>query len=295
MNRMALLLLFIDGLGIGPRAGNPLRAAGARVLGFDTESVDEYAWRGGTLRAIDANLGVDGLPQSATGQTAIFTGLNAPSLIGGHLSGTPNAALREMLRNDSIFIRLRRAGYRCTFANAFTPAYFLFPLKRISASSLHMLGAGLPPRWIWQIPAHEAIFQDFTNRSLIEAGFELPEHGSGEAAATLLNLLTTHDFVLYEYFLTDAAAHARIRPEPIEIIGQLDAMLDSLLAHADLSRHTIVLCSDHGNIEDGNSRTHTRNPVPFITWGARAEELQTGVDSIAQIKGAVCRWFGLEV
>jgi hypothetical protein len=290
---MALLLLFIDGLGIGPREGNPLRAAGARVLGFDAESVGDYAWRGGSLRAIDANLGVDGLPQSATGQTAIFTGLNAPAAIGGHLSGTPNAALREMLRTDSIFISLRRAGCSVTFANAFTPAYFLFPLKRISASSLHMLGAGLPPRWIWQIPQREAIFQDFTNRSLIEAGFDLPEHTTADAAACLVNLLDRHDFVLYEYFLTDAAAHARIRPEPVEIIGQLDAMLDALMEQADLARHTIALCSDHGNIEEGSTRVHTRYPVPFISWGHRAGELSERIDSIADIKGAICRWFGL--
>ena len=40
-------------------------------------------------------LGIEGLPQSATGQTALFTGINAAQLLGRHLFGFPNQPFRR--------------------------------------------------------------------------------------------------------------------------------------------------------------------------------------------------------
>ena len=48
----------------------------------------DYA--GATLLALDAVLGVKGRPQSATGQTSLFTGVNAAAVLGRHLRGFPN-------------------------------------------------------------------------------------------------------------------------------------------------------------------------------------------------------------
>lgn len=281
-------MLFVDGLGLGGRANNPLLDLEVEVLALDRETIGSYAYAGGTAKAIDATLGVPGLPQSATGQTAIFTGENTARIIGRHLSGWPTQRLRELLRSDSIFIRLIAGGKRVTFANAFTPAYFLRPLRRMSASTLHMLYAGLKPRWIWQIAAEEAVFQDFTNRMLIEAGFDVPRHSPEQAAGNLVNLLKDNDFVLYEFFLTDAVAHGRIDHSAEEVVLLLERMLASLLESVDLGRHTVLLCSDHGNIEDNTSRSHTLNPVPLVGWGLRAAQYLAGVDSIADIADAVC-------
>ena len=286
---MSLLLLFIDGVGLGGSAGNPLREAHTLALDFDADAPGSYGYRGGVLRAADANLGVEGLPQSATGQTAIFTGVNAPLALGRHKSGWPTGELRALLRGSTIFSRLIGAGADATFANAFTPVYFLRPVSRMSASTLHMLYAGIAPRWIWQIPHGEAVFQDFTNGMLIDAGFDLPRHGPEDAAATLAGMLERHDFVLYEYFLTDAAAHERIPQSAREIIEPLDRMIVELLDRADLERHCVALVSDHGNIEDSSTRSHTRNPVPLIAWGRGAPELFAGVNSIAGIADAFCK------
>ena len=287
---MSLLLLFIDGVGLGGSEGNPLREAKTVALDFDAESAGSYSYHGGVLRAADANLGVEGLPQSATGQTAIFAGVNAPQHLGRHKSGWPTYELRELLRGETIFSRLLEAGIDATFANAFTPVYFLRPVSRMSASTLHMLYAGLSPRWIWQIPLGEAVFQDFTNGMLIDAGFDLPRHGPEDAAATLAGMLENHDFVLYEYFLTDAAAHRRIGQTPCEILELLDRMIVALLGSTDLERHCVAVVSDHGNIEDSSTRSHTRNPVPLIAWGRGSEELFAGVESIAGIADAVCKY-----
>jgi hypothetical protein len=47
---------------------------------------------------LDASLCVPGLPQSATGQAALLTGLNAPELMGRHIEGFPPPY--EKLRGD---------------------------------------------------------------------------------------------------------------------------------------------------------------------------------------------------
>lgn len=285
---MALLLLFIDGLGLGTLENNPLLSDGVEALAIDSDSPGQYCFKGGSLKAIDATLGIEGLPQSATGQTAIFTGINTARKLGRHLSGMPNAGLRQLLKKQSIFIRLIKAGKKTTFVNAFTPGYFLFPITRMSASSLHMLYAGLLPRWIWQIPNGKALFQDFTNKTLRDAGFDIPEHTPEEAGKNLALLMEDFDFLLYEYFLTDAAAHHRISQSPQFIIQILDRMITALLETVDLNRHTVMICSDHGNVEDSSTKSHTTNPVPLITWGAESHKLHEGVESITDIYESVC-------
>lgn len=288
---MSLLMLFIDGIGIGRKEHNPLVNNGLSVLSFHEDSLGTYDYMGGELKAIDANLGIDGLPQSATGQTTIFTGINASQVLGKHLSGMPSTKLRELLRKTSIFLRLKNAGKKVLFANAFTPVYFLYPITRISASSLHMMYAGLRPRWIWEIAGGGALFQDFTNEPLIEAGFELPHLNATQAGKILAGMTSKYDFVLYEYFLTDAAAHGRIKQKPHEILKQLDKMLEAVLENIDLTKHSVLLCSDHGNIEDGSTRSHTRNPVPLIAWGPKKEDLMESTESITDICSSVCRYF----
>lgn len=290
---MALIFLFIDGVGIGPAENNPLAAAGLQVLNFHEENWQSYSAHGGMLKPVDACLGLQGLPQSATGQTSIFSGRNAALAIERHLSGFPSPTLRKMLRADTILGAVKQAELRAAFANAFTPAYFLFPINRMSASTLHMLYAGFKPRWIWQIEDGEALFQDFTNRMLNEGGLKLPELSPEDAGQLLAGMAGRYDFLAYEYFLTDAAGHERIERSPEDIISDLDAMLDSLLSSLDLAQHTVLLCSDHGNIEAGTASGHTRNPVPLISWGQKQSELLLGVEDISHIKSSVLRYLGI--
>jgi len=77
-----VLLFFIDGIGVGSSdpERNPLATASFPTLALTETSVPR-ARAGPPLVAhgIDAALGVPGLPQSATGQTAILTGVNAPA------------------------------------------------------------------------------------------------------------------------------------------------------------------------------------------------------------------------
>ncbi len=70
-----------------------------------------------------------------------------------------------------------------------------------------------------------------------------------------------YDFTLYEYFLTDKAGHTQDRDRCEQVLRDLDRFLAAYLEAAPPGA-TTLLTSDHGNIEDLSTRSHTRNPVP---------------------------------
>ena len=116
---MSLLFVFVDGLGLAPPGpANPLSALAGGPLASLGGKAPEALFR---LIAADACLGAPGPPQSATGGTSLFTGVNAPALVGGHLSGFPNRVLREALAREGLLRRARERGARAEFANAYTP------------------------------------------------------------------------------------------------------------------------------------------------------------------------------
>ena len=106
-----ILMVFVDGLGCGAASPdvNPLHADGTEEL---SRLLTHHA------RPIDARLGVPGLPQSATGQTALLTGSNAPALMGRHVEGFPGSQLQELIREHGFMAQLVRRGFFATFANA---------------------------------------------------------------------------------------------------------------------------------------------------------------------------------
>ena len=120
-----LLLLFVDGVGLdqaGP--ANPLSVSPSpafnRLLGGPLTSEQVQASPELVLTTLDATLGVEGLPQSATGQTTLFTGINAAKKLGRHVTAFPGPELREIIREHSVFRRVHEAGLDTTFANAYT-------------------------------------------------------------------------------------------------------------------------------------------------------------------------------
>ena len=102
------------------------------------------------LKGIDACLGVDGVPQSATGQTTLFTGQNAAEILGHHYPAFPTASLQKILKKHSFLKQLTDLGVSCTFVNPFTEAYFELVKagkRKHSASTLSTLAAELPFRF----------------------------------------------------------------------------------------------------------------------------------------------------
>jgi hypothetical protein len=237
-------------------------------------------------------MGVPGLPQSATGQTAILAGLNAPALIGRHVSGHCTASLAALLDGRSLFSRVTACGGTATFANAYTPRYLENPPRYLSVTTVATAKAGLRFRTLEDLVRGEAVFHDFTNRLLPERGYHLPPITPTEAGARLAALVRSHAFTMYEHFLTDLAGHAQDMANAVAVLENLDAFLDALLRHLDLSSNLVIVTSDHGNLEDLSVRTHTLNPVPTLLWGSGASEVAAGIRDLSDVAPAISRYLG---
>ena len=207
----SVLLFFIDGLGIGTRGPfNPLdNLPDATPLAvFQDETPETFL--DGIVVPTDPRLGIEGRPQSASGQTTILTGVNAPAAVGYHKQGFPNQALLEIIRNHSIFRQLVDAGVEpVTFANAYTSRFFNERPRWVSATTAAVEAAGLRFRTIDDVKNDNAIFMDYTNRFLIELGLEVTERSEAEAATVLARIVAENRFTLYEYFITDKVGHAQ--------------------------------------------------------------------------------------
>lgn len=289
---MRTILLFIDGLGLGlpDAATNPQFAYGGDLLRL---VAGQPVPLGGLMRPIDAVLGVEGVPQSATGQTTLLSGVNAQAALGKHLTGFPNEALREILLKSSILKQLTDRGFSARFINAFRPRFFDFPRERqlhFSATTVANLAAYLPFFTLDDVNAERSIYQEFTNSELIELGFEVALRTPAEAGTILGRQARQYDFTLYEYFQTDKAGHSQDLDRCCVQLKMLDEFLRALLTELedDLTGDTlVVLTSDHGNIEDISTKRHTTNPIPLLAWGAGSEQFLEGVDRLDQVTPAI--------
>lgn len=281
-----MLFLFLDGVGLAPAGPhNPLswvpmprleEQLGKRLV---LDCAAGRAADGLLLRGIDACLGVEGLPQSATGQTALFTGLNAPALVGEHITAFPTRALREMIAEASVMRRAAEAGRRVLFANAHSERFWQMVRegrRSLGASTLTALAAGAPIPTLEDLAQGRAVLWDITHEIASgHLGYALPLVPADEAGARLARIAGAYDLVLYESFLTDLAGHGRI--EPAWVLERLDAFLGAVLAGRPHDC-TVVVSSDHGNLEDTSTRLHTRNPVPLLAAGPQAARFCDTVD-----------------
>ncbi|MFC2029634.1 metalloenzyme, partial [Chloroflexota bacterium] len=114
----------------------------------------------------------------------------------------------------------------------------------------------------------DAVLWDITHEvASTYLGYELPTVEAREAGARLARMADSYDLVMFETFLTDLAGHRRLEPEAI--LPRLDGFLGGFLEHRRAGT-TLVLSSDHGNLEDCSTRSHTRNPVPLLVVGPEA-------------------------
>ena len=219
---------------------------------------------------LDASLGVRGLPQSATGQTTILTGVNAAAAMGKHLSGFPGPSLRSTLEQHSILKRVREAGLSASFLNAFGPRFFEMAetQRRLSATSLATLASGAPFRTWADLLEGRAVVHDLTHWRVREWGYDLPLRSAEEAGAIIAQEAAKQDFSLFEYFETDRAGHDQDLERARRCLSDLDRALNVALMRLDPSSTTVIVASDHGNVEDASVKTHTLNPAFFALWGA---------------------------
>jgi hypothetical protein len=286
---MSVLLFFIDGLGIGTRGShNPLDGLpDAQPLAVFRDE-ETQTLHNGVLVSTDASLGVPGRPQSASGQTTILTGINVPATLGYHKQGFPNAAMLAILSEHSLFLQLKRAGVApVTFANTYPQRFFDERPRWVSATTAAVEAANLRFRTVSDLTAGRAVYQDSTNAMLMARGEDVCARTPEEAGAVLADIVNEHRFTLYEYFITDKLGHAQDHSAARVTLQSLARMIRTVLKGIDLNRTSVILTSDHGNIEDLSSRNHTLNPVPTIVWGARRNEIAARIRSLADITPAI--------
>lgn len=280
------LMVFVDGLGLGgPDPDiNPVHFGVCPALErlLAEESVP-----------IDAVLGIEGLPQSATGQTSLLTGVNAQKAVGRHIEGFPNKELREIIRRENIFSKLKARGYSSTFANA----YYLQGYseaerrRRRSVTTVATEAAFGKFRDANDMLAGRAVFQDLTREMLRRRGYEGPLIEPEEAGRHLVEIAKDHDFTLFEYFQTDIAAHRGDIEIMKSVLSKLDRFVSVALDFLKEPRSLFVLTSDHGNLEEFGHRLHTANPVPFVAMGEGAPALKSRVKSLTDIVPALLEMY----
>jgi 2,3-bisphosphoglycerate-independent phosphoglycerate mutase len=286
---MSVLLFFIDGLGIGSRGPfNPLDGLpGAEPLPIFQDEVSETIFDG-IVVPTDASLGIAGRPQSASGQTTILTGVNVPAQLGYHKQGFPNSEMLEIIREHSIFLQLTRAGIEpITFANTYPQRFFDERPRWVSATTAAVEAAGISFRTVPDLNAGRAVYQDFTNAMLIARGEDVKPRTADEAATVLAGIAGENRFTLYEYFITDKVGHTQDMAAAKVVLTNLARLIRGVLAAIDLHRTSVIVTSDHGNIEDLSSRNHTLNAVPTIVWGANQHDIASRIKNLADITPAI--------
>jgi hypothetical protein len=277
-----VIFLFLDGVGLGDNnpATNPLVAGDYPVLNRLLEGAPLVAATGrlttphAELIPTDAQLGIAGRPQSATGQAAILTGINAPQRLGEHYGPRPDARVRAVIDEGNIFRRVREQGQLPFFCNAYPPGYFA-AVKRgkrlLSAIPYAATTAGQALLDADDLQAGRAIAADFTNQGWREhLGFtNAPVYTPEEGGAFVWQLAQPYHFLFFEHWYSDELGHHQELAQAVANFGIFDRFLGGLLRAADLAETLILVASDHGNMEDCSHGKHTENPALTLVFGAQ--------------------------
>lgn len=224
-----------------------------------------------SLFPLDATFGLEGTPQSGTGQSALLTGLDAGAIFGGHFGPWIPVRLRPLVEEQSILRAVVDSGGRAAFANAYPRGWpGAGGSRRIAGPPLAARGAGVLDRHEEALAAGSAVASEIVNDGWRDhlGHRQVPRITPTEAGRTLAAIAGDHDLTLYAHYATDTVGHRRDLPGAVAALERVDAFLGGVLDR--LSADTLLLvASDHGNVEDATTG-HTRNPALGLAAGAGA-------------------------
>ncbi|ADQ41699.1 metalloenzyme domain protein [Caldicellulosiruptor acetigenus I77R1B] len=285
IDKMKMLFIFLDGVGKGEKN------EASPFFYYHPKAYDIFL-KDGNVLFLDATLGIEGLPQSATGQVTIYSGINAAKEVGFHINGQIAPSLKRIIERQNIFTTLLRHGFKVDFANVYRNEYLQKLLNdknfKMSVTSYMTLISGIRFKTVEDLLRGEGVYFDITNHVLIESGYEVPVFSPQRAAENLLNVLNKNDFVLFEHFKTDIIGHSCDMEKALELLKLLDEFILSLIEELPEDA-CLVVTSDHGNIEDLSTKTHTKNKVPFLAYGNKKEIF--ALESIEQIYSSILKYF----
>jgi 2,3-bisphosphoglycerate-independent phosphoglycerate mutase len=298
-----VVLLFLDGVGIGKNDANTNPFVQAHMPALTSlcggklpvTPFKRISSEHADVIAVNATLGVAGLPQSGTGQTTIFTGVNGAKKFGRHFGPHPPSVLRSVIEKKNIFHRLKAIDKSVVFANAFPKRFFDYiksGTRRLTVTTLSCRFADVPLLTANELLLGKGISADFICAQWKKLGHpEITPITPAEAGRHLAHISAKHHFTLFEYWLTDHAGHSRNMATAVEVLERFDEFLSGFLELFDPVNTLLVIVSDHGNIEDLSTKSHTRNRVPCILAGKHRHKLVNRIKNLTHITPAIIRLF----
>jgi hypothetical protein len=303
-----IFYLFIDGIGYGENniEKNPFtKFANGFFLPLGGRPLPELSkLQKGVYLQTDASMGIKGLPQSATGQTALWTGISAPKIVKRHISGFPTFTLKKIISQYSIVKVFLEHGKKASFLNCYSPTYMQTldkNKKYLSASTLVQLAANLPlkdmddlrnGRGLFMDITHE-IFREFSNAFLDDDDELRNIRNPYEMGKKIKQMGKDSDLILFEYFLTDKVGHSMEWDKAKWTIGIVEKFIEGVLDSLDIESDQLIITSDHGNLEDLSDKVHTTNPVPTFLYGKHTHFLKDKIQSLSDIVPALYEAVGI--
>jgi 2,3-bisphosphoglycerate-independent phosphoglycerate mutase len=303
---MHFLFLFMDGVGLGeddPRL-NPLAGTsmphlekllgGKRLIANNVPIESDRA----SAIAIDPNLDVEGLPQSATGQATLLTGKNVPQLVGTHYGPKPNKEVASVIEEGNLFSVLTERGYRSALLNAYPVRYFeaIESGKRLYSAIPHAVtSAGLSLKTAEDLNNGKAFSVDFSGQAWRERlGYpNAPVMNLPQAGQNLAEVSSHYDMAFFEFWISDYAGHHQDHSGARQLLEDFDKVLGGLLQGWVDEEGLILVTSDHGNMEDLSTRRHTDNQVPALVIGAKPlrNQFLAGLTDLSDVTPAILAFY----
>lgn len=292
-------IFFLDGVGLGGADPdvNPFATAVlphlASLFGRDWYMTEAPILTDrASLIPTDANLGLPGRPQSATGQATILTGKNVPQRIGEHYGPKPNQAVRAVVAEGSLFQEVVEAGGRAALITPYPQSFFeaIASGKRLLSSvPLAATNAGLALMTAADLRNGRSVSPDFTGQGWHDhLGYtDIPLLTLPEAGERIAHIARTYHFSFFEHWPTDRRGHRGSIEEAVAHLEMVDAVIGGLLSAWDEAQGLLIITSDHGNIENKRHRKHTRNRVPTILIGKNHAQLAPHIHDLTDIATAV--------
>ena len=219
----------------------------------------------------------------------MFTGVNCAKALGRHCEGFPTLALREIVERDNLFLALKRKGCKVRFADAYLVDSVdeLRERRFKSVTTVMALTAPESVSTASDLMADRALMQDLTRETIQDRYPDIPVISPQRAAEHLFRIACENDFTLYEFFQTDVAGHAVDYARACAVLRLYDDFLAAFVRSAEAAGITLVITSDHGNVEATGQRGHTRNPVPFVVFGPGEAKIRSAVASLTDVTPAI--------
>ena len=243
------------------------------IASASNETRDEWV-----TRSIDARLGVDGLPQSGTGQTTILTGVNAAAAMGRHYGPWVSPSLKPILEQN-VLKRVSDVGGTVRLANFYPPQY-LAALEsgktRLNAIATAALSAGATLEGREGLGIAPMLRDPSGSANLEQVSAWARDFVTSSATVTI-----------FDQWWSDSVGHEMNLSEGQAFAARLEVFCAAVL-EAKPADTLFLVTSDHGNFEDLSVKTHTFSPVPLAAVGVGALEF-AGVTDLTGIAPALAR------